>query len=82
MARKNSPNPDPKADQTGAASALGAKGVVDESRFEALSGLESLPFPRPARLKSNERWQVAVKVIDPRGNEGLRVIAMPEEPTR
>jgi adenine-specific DNA-methyltransferase len=43
------------------------KGVVDEAAFAALSGTVSLPFaPGPNR-------RVAVKVIDPRGNEVLRV---------
>ena len=45
-------------------------------RFAALSGLTSLPFPRPERLGKGETWRVAVKVIDPRGNEGLRVLTM------
>lgn len=58
------------------ARALGEQGIVEEERFAALSGLRSLPFPRPARLQSSERWQVAVKVIDPRGNEGLRVVTL------
>jgi adenine-specific DNA-methyltransferase len=58
------------------AKALGDAGVVDEDAFEALSGLTSLPFPRPARLRKDEPWRVAVKVIDPRGNEGMRVIHM------
>jgi adenine-specific DNA-methyltransferase len=57
------------------AKALGAAGVVEEDAFEKLSGLTSLPFPRPARLGQGEPWRVAVKVIDPRGNEGLRVLA-------
>ncbi|HXG48287.1 MAG TPA: hypothetical protein VNO52_11735, partial [Methylomirabilota bacterium] len=60
------------------ARALGDAGVVNEEAFEALSGLKSLPFPRPERLKANQKWQVAVKVIDPRGNEGLRVLT-PED---
>ena len=59
------------------AKALGATGAVAEEAFEALSGLRSLPFPKPSRLKKGEKWQVAVKVIDPRGNEGLRVTEMP-----
>jgi adenine-specific DNA-methyltransferase len=42
-------------------------GVVDPERFEALSGTVSLPFP----LGQNKC--VAVKVIDPRGNEVMRV---------
>jgi adenine-specific DNA-methyltransferase len=58
------------------AKALGATGTVAEEAFAALSGLRSLPFPKPARLKKDEKWQVAVKVIDPRGNEGLRVVTM------
>lgn len=58
------------------AKALGDAGVVDKDAFEALSGLTSLPFPRPARLGKDEPWRVAVKVIDPRGNEGMRVIQM------
>jgi adenine-specific DNA-methyltransferase len=58
------------------ARALGDRGVIDESAFAALSGLKSLPFPRPARLKKGEKWRVAVKVIDPRGNEGMRVVEM------
>lgn len=58
------------------AKALGEQGTVDESAFEALSGWRSLPFPRPSRMTTNEPWRVAVKMIDPRGNEGLRVIEM------
>jgi adenine-specific DNA-methyltransferase len=58
------------------ARALGDRGVIDEAAFSALSGLKSLPFPRPARLKKGEKWRVAVKVIDPRGNEGMRVVEM------
>jgi adenine-specific DNA-methyltransferase len=56
------------------AKALGDVGAVEEDAFDALSGLKSLPFPRPERLKKGEPWRVAVKVIDPRGNEGLRVL--------
>ena len=61
------------------ARALGGKGVVDEGAFDKLSGLTSLPFPRPSRLGRGETWRIAVKVIDPRGNEGLRVLAIKEE---
>jgi adenine-specific DNA-methyltransferase len=43
------------------------KGVIDEDRFEALSGMTSLPFP------AGKFKRVAVKVIDPRGNEVMRV---------
>ncbi|WP_291996579.1 site-specific DNA-methyltransferase [Candidatus Accumulibacter sp. ACC012] len=56
------------------AKALGNAGVIEEEAFAALSGLKSLPFPRPARLGKGETWRVAVKVIDPRGNEGMRVL--------
>ena len=56
------------------ARALGGKGLVDEGTFEALSGLRSLPFPRPPGLGAGHLWRIAVKVIDPRGNEGLRVL--------
>ncbi len=43
------------------------KGVIDEDQFEKFSGTESLPFP------VGEHACVAVKVIDPRGNEVMRV---------
>ncbi len=43
-----------------------------------LTGRASLPFPRPARLKPGESWRVAVKMIDPRGNEELRVVEVKE----
>jgi adenine-specific DNA-methyltransferase len=42
-------------------------GVVDPERFEALSGTLSLPFP------AGKHKCVAVKVIDPRGNEVMQV---------
>ncbi|MBP7949216.1 MAG: site-specific DNA-methyltransferase [Verrucomicrobiales bacterium] len=58
------------------AKALGGADVIEEDAFDALSGLKSLPFPRPERLKKGETWRVAVKVIDPRGNEGLRVLTV------
>ena len=61
------------------ARALGGKGLVEEGAFDKLSGLTSLPFPRPSRLGKGEMWRIAVKVIDPRGNEGLRVLTMQEE---
>ena len=56
------------------AKALGNQGTVDPAAFDALSGFRSLPFSRPDRLGDDETWKVAVKVIDPRGNEGLRVL--------
>ena len=43
------------------------KGVIDAERFEKFSGTESLPFP------AGEHQRVAVKVIDPRGNEVMCV---------
>lgn len=58
------------------AKALGDQGTIDESAFDALSGWRSLPFPRPSRLNAGDSWRIAVKVIDPRGNEGLRVVDM------
>jgi adenine-specific DNA-methyltransferase len=42
-------------------------GIVDPERFEALSGTTSLPFA------AGKHKCVAVKVIDPRGNEVMRV---------
>lgn len=42
-------------------------GVVDPDRFEAFSGTVSLPFP------AGQHECAAVKVIDPRGNEVMRV---------
>jgi len=52
------------------AKALG--GVVDPERFEAFSGTVSLPFP-PGTYR-----RVAVKVIDPRGNEVMAVRRLEE----
>ena len=56
------------------ARALGGKGLIEAGAFDTLSGLRSLPFPRPARPAAGQPWRIAVKVIDPRGNEGLRVL--------
>ena len=55
------------------AKALDDVGAVERGAFDALGGLTSLAFPAPSRLRIGETWRVAVKVIDPRGNEGLRV---------
>ncbi|MGE3712139.1 MAG: hypothetical protein AB7G35_21035, partial [Hyphomicrobiaceae bacterium] len=52
------------------AKALG--GVVDADAFEKLSGTESMPFPQ------GQHRCVAVKVIDPRGNEVMRVHRLEE----
>ncbi|HET7035810.1 MAG TPA: site-specific DNA-methyltransferase [Thermomicrobiaceae bacterium] len=49
------------------------KGAIDEERFAQLAGSVSLPFP-PGRHR-----QAAVKVIDPRGNEVLRVHRLDDE---
>jgi adenine-specific DNA-methyltransferase len=43
------------------------KGVIDEERISALSGTVSLPFP------AGKHKRVAVMVIDPRGNEVMRI---------
>ena len=43
------------------------KGVIDPESFEMFSGTESLPFP------AGEHACVAVKVIDPRGNEVMHL---------
>ena len=48
------------------------KTVVDESAFAALSGTVSLPFA------AGPNRRVAVKVIDPRGNEVMRVHRLDE----
>ncbi len=48
----------------------GPGGPIDAERFEALSGTTSLPFPM------GKHGRVAVKVIDPRGNEVVRVVAL------
>lgn len=49
------------------------KGVIDEDQFEKFSGTESLPFP------AGEHKQVAIKVIDPRGNEVMSVHHLGEQ---
>ena len=43
------------------------KSVVDADAFEAFSGTKSLPFP------VGENKRVAAKVIDPRGNEVMKI---------
>ena len=43
------------------------KSVIEPEQFERFSGTESLPF------SAGEHQRVAVKVIDPRGNEVMRV---------
>ena len=48
-------------------------GVIDAERFENFSGTTSLPFP------AGEHQRVAVKVIDPRGNEVMRVHNLGEQ---
>ena len=61
-------------DRSKLARALGGKGLIEPDAFDALSGFRSLPFPRPVHLGPSQPWRIAVKVIDPRGNEGLRVL--------
>lgn len=48
------------------------KGNIDEERFAALSGTVSLPFA------AGKHKRAAVKVIDPRGNEVMRVHHLPD----
>jgi adenine-specific DNA-methyltransferase len=48
----------------------GKNGPIDSERFEAFSGTMSLPFPK------GNHGCVAVKVIDPRGNEVMAVEAL------
>jgi adenine-specific DNA-methyltransferase len=45
------------------------KGSIDEERFKALRGTESIPF-KPGK-------RIAVKVIDDRGNEVVKVVNVP-----
>jgi adenine-specific DNA-methyltransferase len=47
------------------------KGIIDEERFATLSGTVSLPFA------AGKHKRAAVKVIDPRGNEVMRVHHLP-----
>lgn len=56
------------------AKALHKAGTLDASLFDALSGYRSLPFSPPSKRVVGDTWKIAVKVIDPRGNEGLRVV--------
>ncbi len=49
------------------------KGIIDEDRFEQFSGTESFPFP------AGEHACIAVKVIDPRGNEVMSVHNLGEQ---
>ena len=49
------------------------KSLVDAEAFEAFSGTESLPFPRGKHARA------AVKVIDPRGNEVMKVHSLGNE---
>jgi len=44
------------------------RGTIDADRFDALTGTNSLPF------RSGTHARVAVKVIDPRGNEVMRIM--------
>ncbi|MYK17601.1 site-specific DNA-methyltransferase, partial [Candidatus Poribacteria bacterium] len=53
--------------------ARAVKGVIDADNFEKFSGTESFPF------RAGEHACVAVKVIDPRGNEVMRVHNLGEQ---
>jgi adenine-specific DNA-methyltransferase len=48
------------------------RGWVDPDAFEALRGTVSLPFPR------GEQGRAAIKVIDFRGNEAIRILDLPD----
>jgi adenine-specific DNA-methyltransferase len=48
------------------------KAEVDEERIEAYRGTQSLPF------EAGERRRVAVKIVDDRGVESLKVLDLPE----
>ncbi len=52
------------------------KGTLDKERFEQLTGRVSLPF------KAGKHDRVAVKVIDQRGNEVMRVLGLGEREVR
>ena len=62
------------------ARALGDLGLVEREAFRELGGFDSLPFRRPERLGPGRPWRIAVKVIDPRGVEGLRVLTVDDPP--
>lgn len=47
------------------------KGWVDPDQFEMLRGTQSMPF------RAGEQRRVAVKVIDFRGNEAIRILDLP-----
>ncbi len=55
------------------AKSLGAKGAVDPDAFAAFSGTTSLPFPPGPHARA------AIKVIDPRGNEVMRIHDLSKE---
>ena len=41
--------------------------------------LVAVPAHEPPQLQPGQPWRVGVKVIDPRGNEGLRVLTLPAD---
>ena len=49
------------------------KGRIDPERIRAYLGTESLPFA------AGEHRRIAVKIVDDRGLESLRVLPLPEE---
>ncbi|MXY21391.1 MAG: site-specific DNA-methyltransferase [Dehalococcoidia bacterium] len=51
------------------------KSVVDADAFDAFGGTKSLPFP------AGQHKRVAVKVIDPRGNEVMKIHSLEDSAT-
>ena len=49
------------------------RGRIDEERIRAYLGTESLPFA------AGEHRRIAVKIVDDRGLESLRVLDLPKE---
>jgi adenine-specific DNA-methyltransferase len=49
------------------------RSTLDSDAMEKLSGTESLPFP------AGEHKRIAIKVIDPRGNEVVRLHSLSEK---
>lgn len=58
------------------ARALGRTRLVVEEAFHDLNCLRSLPFTPPPGRRRREPWPIAVKVTDPGGNEGPRVLTV------
>src|SRR5439155_1326615 len=54
---------------------LAFKGLIDKDKIASLGGTVSQPFDPP----KGKEPRVAVKVIDPRGNEVMRILPVPRE---